>query len=72
MRPFHKYMLLEYECTQGLFALGQNYIEYTLKVLDVKWWGLRKRIRKYKVKVPFSVNANEFYAPKIGKWNYEL
>lgn len=72
MTPFHKYMLLEFKCTQGFYALGQDYSWYTLKVLVVKWWGLYKRVRLFEVKVPLEVNANEFYTPKIGKWNYEI
>lgn len=72
MRPFRKYKLLEYWHPPQLYSFNQYYSYYTVKLLMVTWWGLRKRVITTKIRVPYSVNGKEWFEPKVGKWDYEI
>lgn len=62
-------MLLSYEPTpyQALNADGWG---YTLKIREVKWWGLVDRIVTIEVQVPLHTDTAAFYEPKLNVWNY--
>ena len=66
--PFKKHMLLAYEPEQ-FTALNADALTYILTVRDVRWWGLIDRVVKVEARVPFHVNAREFYEPKLNVWN---
>lgn len=70
MRPFKKIMLLKYEPVPELGIYGERITsspwELTIRVID--WWGLRDRIIKTEVQVPFSLDVVGFYEPKLNAW----
>jgi len=61
-------MLINYEpdTYQALNNPGWGYI-LTVKV--IRWWGLSDKIVKIPVQVPYHVNADDFYRPKLNVWS---
>lgn len=70
MRPFKKYMLLEYWPVPefGIYGDRVTSSPWYLKVRVIDWWGLRDRTITTKVQVPFSLDVTGFYEPKLNKW----
>lgn len=63
-------MLLKYDTVVKIGIWGDRITsqpwELTIRIVD--WWGLRERIVKQVVDIPFSVNEYEFYEPRLNKW----
>lgn len=67
---FRKIMLLKYEPVIKMGIWGDRVTsqpwELTIRIVD--WWGLRDRIVKRSVDIPFEFDTYEFYEPKLNKW----
>lgn len=70
MRPFKRQMILEYGPAPSIGIYGQSVTTYpwTLKVRVQTWWGLRDRIVKIEVQVPFESDPWKFYSERLNKW----
>lgn len=70
MRAFKKIMLLTFEPVpeHGIYGDSVNSSPWLLTIRVVDWWGLRDRIVKAKVQVPFSCDVYKFYETKINVW----
>ncbi len=68
--PFKKYMLLKYDAVIKMGIFGDRITtqpwELTIRVID--WWGLRDRIIKSVIEIPFEFDVYGFYEPKLNKW----
>lgn len=62
-----KYRLLKYEMEEYQ-ALNSNGIGYVLTIEDISWWGLSKKIVKHRVTVPYDMDVDKFYQPKLNVW----
>jgi len=70
MRPFKKYMLLDFDTVVKYGIWGDRITsqpwELTIRVVD--WWGLRDRVVKKKVDIDFNFDVYGFYNPKLNIW----
>lgn len=60
-------MLLSYEMEE-LQALNADGWGYVLTVKVSTWWGLKTRVVKVNKLIPYNVDVDAFYTPKLNKW----
>jgi hypothetical protein len=70
MRPFKKYMLLDFdtEIKYGIWGDRITSQPWVLTIRVIDWWGLRDRIVKKKVSIDFDFDVYGFYNPKLNVW----
>ena len=70
MRPFKKCMLLKYDTVikYGIFGDRITSEPWVFNIRVIDWWGLRDRIVKRTIEIPFEHNTHDFYEPKLNKW----